>query len=93
MFWIGGSKFTSKNAQHSKLPKPQSPSPLLPYDFKVDVYSAGVGLHFISCYPVKDNSNLNLKVKAMTGGQRDVKESIYHKDDDNLYETIIQTYT
>ena len=75
--------------ENNKFPKPQSsdsqsPPPLLPYDFKVDVYSAGVVLYFISCYPVQDLPTLNSEVKAITEGKREVKESIYHKDDKKL---------
>ena len=80
---------------NNKPPKPQSsdsqfPPPLLPYDFKVDVYSAGVVLYFISCHPVRDLSTLNSQVKAITGDQRSVKEFIYHKDDEKL-STLIRS--
>ncbi len=53
-----------------------------PYDFKVDVYSAGVVLYFISRYPViQDHSSLKSEVKAVTEGQL---EYTHHKDDEKL---------
>ena len=49
------------------------------YDFKVDVYSAGVVLYFISCY-LADEKELT----ALKQQQFDVKERLFHKDDEKL---------
>ncbi|CAB4045125.1 interferon-induced, double-stranded RNA-activated kinase [Paramuricea clavata] len=54
------------------------------YDFKVDVYSAGMVLYFISCFPVLESSELKEEIKAIRRGERDINKCIYHKDDKKL---------
>jgi serine/threonine protein kinase len=59
------------------------------YDFKVDVYSAGMVLYFISRYPViQDSSALKSEIEETRRGERDINERIYHKDDEKLSNLI-----
>ena len=45
------------------------------YDFRVDMYSAGVVLYFISCYPLKSNdSKLKAEIEELRRGQLNIKE-------------------
>jgi serine/threonine protein kinase len=60
------------------------------YDFKVDVYSAGMVLYFISCFPVLESSELKEEIKAIRRGERDINKCIYHKDDEKLSSLIKQ---
>ena len=58
------------------------------YDLKVDVYSVGVVLYFISRYPVLESSELKKEIKAIRRGEHDINEHIYHKDDEKLVNLI-----
>jgi serine/threonine protein kinase len=58
------------------------------YDFKVDVYSAGIVLYFISRYPVLESSTLMSEIEATKRSERGINERIYHKDDEKLSSLI-----
>ena len=55
------------------------------YDFKVDVYSAGVVLYFICRYPtVQRFEALKNEVEKIKEGKLDVKTHMHYKDDEKL---------
>ena len=57
------------------------------YDFKVDVYSAGVVLYFISRY-LEYKKEWNTELTDLKQQQFDVKERLFHKDDEKLSDLI-----
>ncbi|XP_028398351.1 interferon-induced, double-stranded RNA-activated protein kinase-like [Dendronephthya gigantea] len=61
------------------------------YDFKVDMYSAGVVLYFISCFPLKsdDQSKLKSEIEELRQGRRDIRECLHHKSDEILSRLIL----
>ena len=59
------------------------------YDPKVDMYSAGVVLYFISCFPLKsDGSKLKAEINEIRRGRLDIKKCLYHKNDERLSSLI-----
>ena len=54
------------------------------YDFKVDIYSAGMILYFISRYPIQKHSILKEEVEAFKQGKFDINDHTYFKDDKKL---------
>ena len=54
------------------------------YDFRVDVYSAGVVLYFICRYPIVSTDVLNNELEQIIKGKFDVRTHIHHKDDEKL---------
>ena len=54
------------------------------YDFKVDVYGAGVVLYFIGRHPVVSIDDFNKELEQIIEGKLDVKTHIHHKDDEKL---------
>ena len=58
------------------------------YDFKVDVFSAGVVLYFICRQSVVSIDVLNEEVKQIIEGQLNVKTHIHHKDDEKLCKVL-----
>jgi serine/threonine protein kinase len=59
------------------------------YNTKVDVYSAGAVLYFISRYPVQqDSSVLKSEVKAIQRGELEINKYVYHNDDEKLVALI-----
>lgn len=57
------------------------------YDFKVDVFSAGIVLYFISRY-LEDKKEWNTELTDLKQQQFDVKERLFHKDDEKLSDLI-----
>ena len=57
------------------------------YDFKVDIYSAGAVLYFISRYPVQEFVALSPELKAIQEGKLDLKY-IHHRDDEKLIQLL-----
>ena len=57
------------------------------YDFKVDIYSAGVVLYFISRY-LEDNRNWYKELTDLKKGKFEFKERLSHKDDEKLRNLI-----
>ncbi|XP_028405806.1 calcium-dependent protein kinase 4-like [Dendronephthya gigantea] len=53
------------------------------YDFKVDVYSAGLVLYFISCYLENEDSWFT-ELEKLKEGKLQVDEGLFHKDDEIL---------
>ena len=54
------------------------------YDFRVDVYSAGVVLYFICRHPIVSTDVLNNELEQIIKGKLDVRTYIHHKDDEKL---------
>ena len=56
------------------------------YDYKVDLYSAGIVLYFLSCY-LEDKKQWRVEIQALKNGKRG-REHLYHQDDKTLFDLI-----
>ncbi|CAB4027513.1 eIF-2-alpha kinase GCN2-like [Paramuricea clavata] len=56
------------------------------YDYKVDLYSAGIVLYFLSCY-LEDKEQWKNEIKAFRNGERR-SEDLFHQDDKHLVSLI-----
>ncbi|XP_028405807.1 eukaryotic translation initiation factor 2-alpha kinase 1-like [Dendronephthya gigantea] len=61
------------------------------YDFKIDVYSAGLVLYFISRYH-KDRQSVLMEIQDLRKGNLQVDENLYHKDD-KILSALIKNLT
>ena len=84
-------KLTPLGKEDQQNPSKTSKNPFLApeiktnkYDFKVDVYSAGIVLYFICRKSLVSIDVLNEEVKQIIEGQLNVKTHIHHKDDEKL---------
>ena len=57
------------------------------YDYKVDVYSTGIVLYFISRYPTNETKWLT-ELKNLVEEKLDIDERLFYKDDDKLNSLI-----
>ncbi|CAB4044686.1 interferon-induced, double-stranded RNA-activated kinase [Paramuricea clavata] len=58
------------------------------YDEKVDLYSAGAVLYFISRYPEENENKWITELKNLIQGKVDINESLVYKDDKKLCSLI-----
>jgi serine/threonine protein kinase len=56
------------------------------YDYKVDLFSAGIVLYFVSCY-LEDKEQWKKEIEAFRGGKRR-SEDLCHQDDKHLVSLI-----
>jgi serine/threonine protein kinase len=56
------------------------------YDYKVDLYSAGIVLYFLSRY-LEDKRQWKSEILALKNGERD-REHLSHRDDETLFSLI-----
>ena len=56
------------------------------YDFKVDLYSAGIALYLLACY-IPNRNHMKDEIMALRGGRRS-PDNLYHKDDQKLNHLI-----